>query len=464
MRLTSHSSFFVLVLITLFPLSFCSSKLATTYKEDFEGDKKGSYTNEKVKMAGGEWTFEDALIGSTEEDRKSGSQSVRIRNQGRITMNFDLTGGASIVSLKHAIYGGDPGSDFELWFSTDKGRNWKKVEPRISAAPQALKKATFTLNVKEALRLQIRKVTGVKNRINFDDLVVEPFGSATAKAGGKPVIAEKPVATPVPAPDKTAAAPKTNPTAVVPASELYLALGNPSKATPDGKNPDNYLMVKPQYALSYNRSKGIPNWVSWYVDSSWLGKVDRQNDFRPDKVLPAGWYRVTPTDYTGGGFDRGHVCPSADRQNTEENNSATFFMTNMVPQSPDNNQGPWEKLEAYCRRLVEKDIELYIIAGQYGVGGTGSNGPRNDLKGKVTVPAHTWKVVVVLPEGEKDLSRININTRVIAIDIPNVQGIKEDYWTKYSTSVDAIEKATGYDLLSNVPKAVQDALEAKVSK
>jgi hypothetical protein len=65
MRLTSHSSFFALVIITLFPLSFCSSKLATTYKEDFEGDKKGSYTNEKVKLAGGEWTFEDALIGST---------------------------------------------------------------------------------------------------------------------------------------------------------------------------------------------------------------------------------------------------------------------------------------------------------------------------------------------------------------------------------------------------------------
>ncbi len=67
-------------------------------------------------------------------------------------------------------------------------------------------------------------------------------------------------------------------------------------------------MVKPQYALSYNRSKGTANWVSWQLNSSWLGHMDRQNDFRPDDTLPAGWERVTPSVYSRSGYDKGHIA------------------------------------------------------------------------------------------------------------------------------------------------------------
>ncbi len=433
------------------------------FKEDFETDKKSSYEAETVKLASGDWVFQDALVGSTDEDHKLGKQAVRIRNQGKITMNFDLPAGASSITVRHATYGKDESSDWELWYSVTKGKSWKQAGQKLTSTSTTLKKAIFSLVINGNIRLEIRKVSGTKDRLNFDDIVVEPFGSTATLETNAPNIPATP--TPVPTVKKTVGNP----------ASIHLLLGNPSKAIAGEKNPDNYLMLKPQYALSYNRAKGIPNWVSWYVNSTWLGTADRQNDFRPDKDLPAGWPRITPTDYTGGGFDRGHVCPSADRQSTEENNSATFLMTNMIPQSPDNNQGPWEKLEAYSRRLVEKNIELYIIAGNYGTGGTGSNGFRKELKGKrnavrVVVPSHTWKVVVVLPEAGNngtpldDLSRINANTRVIAIDVPNVQGIKQDYWTKYLTSVDAIEKATGYDLLSNLPKNIQDALESKVSK
>lgn len=92
---------------------------------------------------------------------------------------------------------------------------------------------------------------------------------------------------------------------------VHLVLGNPSNATTG--NANNYLMVKLQYVLSYNRSKGIPNWVSWQLNASWLGNAPRQNNFRPDPTLPEGWYRVRPSDYTGSGYDKGHMTPSADR-------------------------------------------------------------------------------------------------------------------------------------------------------
>ena len=444
MQLTSLLPWCLFTLLPLPPVF--PPQAAPVLRENFENAKKGGYEPETVRLTGGEWRFDDALIGSSDEDRKAGERAVRIRNRGKITMNFDLATGVGTVSLRHAVYGDDGRSNWELWYSTNQGKAWKKAGETVSVSAKTPKRASLPLNVNGNVRLEIRKVSGGEERLNFDDLTVEPYG-----APAKPAIpaASAPVASHGPAASATA---------------LYLTLGNPSNATANSGDPDNYLMIKPQYALSYNRTKGIPNWVSWYVDATWLGTIDRQNDFRPDQDLPAGWPRVTPSDYAGAGFDRGHLCPSADRQNAEENNSATFLMTNIVPQSPDNNQGPWAKLEAYCRRLAEKDVELYIVAGQYGTGGTGTNGLRGDLKGKVTVPAHTWKVVVVLPAGGDDLARINPGTRVIAIDIPNGQGIKDNYWTDYLTSVDAIEQATGYDLLSGLPKATQDALEAKVGK
>ncbi|GHA68678.1 DNA/RNA non-specific endonuclease [Pontibacter akesuensis] len=241
-----------------------------------------------------------------------------------------------------------------------------------------------------------------------------------------------------------------------------LLLGNPSAATADMSNFNNYLMLKPQYALSYSRDRGTPNWVSWHVSKDWLGAAERQDDFRADPSLPEGWYRIGSSSYRGTGFDRGHNTPSADRTNTDENNSATFLMTNIIPQAPNNNQETWANLEDYTRELVREGMEVYVIMGSYGAGGTGSNGNVKTIdNGRITVPNRIWKVLVVLPEGNNDLERINTSTRVIAVDTPNSNTVSSD-WGSYRTTVDAIEAATGYDLLSALPIDLQRGLESQV--
>ena len=240
-----------------------------------------------------------------------------------------------------------------------------------------------------------------------------------------------------------------------------LAMGNPSGATTDISYPNNYLLVKPQFAIGYNRDQGKPNWVSWHLDQANRGPSDRQDDFRPDAALPAGWYQVQSTSYVGSGFDRGHNCPSADRTSSVADNSATFLMTNMMPQAPNNNQQTWGNLEGYARTLLPGN-EVYIVCGSYGVGGTGDNGFMTTLdQGRITVPNRTWKVIVVLPVGDNDVARISASTRVIAVDMPNDNNINTN-WGTYRTTVDAIEAATGYDLLSALPTSVQTALESKV--
>ncbi|WP_299821767.1 DNA/RNA non-specific endonuclease [uncultured Pontibacter sp.] len=238
-----------------------------------------------------------------------------------------------------------------------------------------------------------------------------------------------------------------------------LAMGNPSGA---GTSYSNYLVTKSQYAMSYNSYRGTPNWVSWHVSSAWLGSAPRQDDFRADNALPSNFYKVSSSDYTGSGFDRGHNCPSADRTLTTTDNSATFLMSNMIPQAPNNNQKAWASLENYCRTLVNQGNELYVIMGSYGTGGDGSAGYKTTLAGgKVTVPNRIWKVIVVLPVGSGDAGRVTSSTRVIAIDTPNSNTINTN-WGTYRTTVDAIEAKMGYNLLSNVSSSVQSVIEARV--
>jgi endonuclease G len=238
------------------------------------------------------------------------------------------------------------------------------------------------------------------------------------------------------------------------AQKIYLAPGNPSNASPNTSNADNYLMVNTAYALSYNNSRGSANWVAWRIAESDFGAAERQDNFRPDPNLPKNFTRITPTDYTGSGFDRGHLCPSADRSSSPEANSQTFYMTNMIPQTPDLNRNVWNDFETYSRDLVKKGkVDLYVVAGCYG--------EKGKLKKKIIVPTNCWKLVVAIPPGA-DFSAVNENTHVIAVDMPNAPNLGKTDWRKFRTTVRAIEQKTGYNFLSNVPQNLQDVLETRL--
>ncbi len=239
------------------------------------------------------------------------------------------------------------------------------------------------------------------------------------------------------------------------AGEDPLLPGNPSNATPDVANENNYLMNKPQYSLSYNRSRATANWVAWRLDSSWIGTAPRQDDFRPDSSLPAGWYQVLDTDYSGSGYDRGHMTPSGDRTRSIPDNSATFLMTNMVPQLAANNQGAWEDFESYLRTLAQAGQEIYIVSGVHGSIGTIAGG-------RVVIPQYTWKVALMLPNGANDLQRITKGTRAVGIIVPNFPPLNINAgWREFRVSVNDVENLTGYNFFSNVPKITQEMIERR---
>jgi len=400
----------------LLVLTFSTSTATmTTLSEGFEAGGKTAYAAANVTLGTGSWFMDDALTGNLSTDRKTGAYAARIRNTGLIHMNFNKTG-AGTVSIQHAVFGTDGSSTWQLWSSTNNGSTWTQVGATVTTSSTTLQTATFTVNNANAIRFEIRKVSGGANRINVDNVQIGDFSS--------------------------------------PAPSEHLTMGNPSNAVTSLTLPNNYLMEKPQYSMSYSRDNGGPNWVSWHLDSSWLGTTPRQDDFRADTTLPAGWYQVQATDFSGSGFDRGHMCPSADRTITVTANSATFLMTNMIPQLPANNQGVWANLESYSRTLVSQGNELYIISGGQGLQFFIANG-------HVAVPSQTWKVIIVLPVGTNDVSRVTTSTRTIAVVIPNSGSIGTD-WRAYRVSVDQVEALTGFDFFSNVSAGIQAVIEGRV--
>jgi endonuclease G len=247
--------------------------------------------------------------------------------------------------------------------------------------------------------------------------------------------------------------------------DVHLWAGNPSGAVADPDKPDNFLLKKRQYAVSYDNSKGTPNWTSWQLSKAWLGTAHRGNPFAPDTSLPAGFFVVRPNDYKAGGFDRGHLCPAADRGATREDMDATFLMSNMAPQAPNLNRETWEKLEAYSRDQVRDGEEtLYVVAGPAGRGGWGSDGYRTFLRGsggKILVPGKLWKVVLAVPAGVTDVKKLTADrARVFAVIMPNMQNVSKD-WRDYAVSVQDVEELTGYTFFTNLAPDVAQQLRVR---
>ncbi|MGB4844616.1 MAG: DNA/RNA non-specific endonuclease [Ferruginibacter sp.] len=261
----------------------------------------------------------------------------------------------------------------------------------------------------------------------------------------------------------------------IPGENDPIFLGNPTNAQASFSFPENYLKDNNYYKMAYSRSRGTPVWIAWHLQSEDVGSASRQDDYRADPNLPIGWYQVQDNSYSGSGFDRGHNCPSGDRTSSIAANSSTFLMTNMVPQASSMNGGPWAGLEDFVRNnLVSTNNEAYIFMGNYGQGGynTSSTLVNTINGGNVTVPAKIWKVVVIMPKGTNDLTRINSSTVVLTVNMPNdnrlyTGGGSSNLWRNYLTTVTNLEnEANSYgvplNLFQSIADSVRPVLKAKL--
>lgn len=254
------------------------------------------------------------------------------------------------------------------------------------------------------------------------------------------------------------------PMVVAQASTTAQYLTNDAFGDPvDGDASNDYIVRRAQYVLSYNYQKGTPNWVAYDLNATDItAGQDRCNCFTFDPTLPSSFTHLTTADYTGAGgyagygIDRGHMVRSFDRTSGALDNAYTFYLDNVVPQASDLNQGPWANMENYLGDLAQnQNKEVYVYAGPAGNVGTVKG------EGKITIPAYTWKIALILPRG-LGLSAVHDyrDVQVVAAVMPNVAGVRNVNWqTDYVVTVDSIEHLTGYQFLTALPSDVRRALE-----
>lgn len=155
-----------------------------------------------------------------------------------------------------------------------------------------------------------------------------------------------------------------------------------------------------------------------------VGGFKRKDDFRPDpKVFPQCQAQLK--DYAGQPYDRGHMSPAGNNTQSAEIMSESFFLSNMLPQVPNNNRGIWKQLETWVRDWVLAGGDFYIISGP------------------VFMPAH--KVIgngVGVPDGLYKIIIERTSGKVMAYMMPNAPLPVSDL-PKYQTTITAIEQATG---------------------
>lgn len=200
------------------------------------------------------------------------------------------------------------------------------------------------------------------------------------------------------------------------------------------------------YTLSFNREHNNPNWVAWELTKVEAeGQLPRDDDFRPDPLLPEN-HQVETADYKNSGYDRGHMAPAADMKWSSKAMSESFLMSNMCPQTHALNAGAWETLESACRRWAKNEGSVYIVCGPVYKKAT----PKTIGKDlKISVPDGFFKVVLSLREGKE---------KAIGFYFDNNKS--KQSMERAAMSVDDVEALTGIDFFVNVNDRLEERLES----
>jgi len=171
------------------------------------------------------------------------------------------------------------------------------------------------------------------------------------------------------------------------------------------RNSQQFVFHK-NHVLCYDRHRRIPLWVAEHVTKENLrGDANRKHSrFLPDPAVPV-MFTAQNNDYHKSGWSRGHMAPAGDNKYDQEAMSATFYLSNIVPQNIDNNNGFWNRLEMYCRELTAKFDDVWVISGPLFLPetsqSTGKQYVRYEVIGEseVAVPTHLFKIVVAEKRG-----------------------------------------------------------------
>ena len=248
--------------------------------------------------------------------------------------------------------------------------------------------------------------------------------------------------------------------------------------TKEGAETKNQILVKKTddfgitYSVEWDNEKVANRWTCYQLrEGNTLSTTDRNKKFYEDDEAA-----VTPKleDYKNSGFSRGHLCPSADRLCSEEQNKQTFFLTNMQPQYQSHNSGLWGRLEEEVRKYATDDSKtnahcdtLYIVkaatisdvnltgtpeAGIYDERCVGDEGHAHEL----IVPKYFYMALLHYNKATDTYHALAFWTKHLS----TTQSVAD--LSIYAISIDELEERTGIDFFCNLPDEVEKQVEAEV--
>ena len=202
------------------------------------------------------------------------------------------------------------------------------------------------------------------------------------------------------------------------------------------------------YSLSYNEKYEQSEWVAYHLKKEHTAYNDfKRPYFEEDPMVKsqsASW-----KNYKKSGYDKGHLCPAADRRFLKAAHDETFLTSNVTPQKHSFNAGIWNDLEKKIRYKLNKEKDLFIVTGPVIGSSKKTIGFEN-----VAVPNHFFKIILKYTD--------NGSPRMVGFLIPhdtNSRNLKE-----FILPVDKIESLVGIDFFPELPDVLEDKLEAKEDK
>jgi endonuclease G, mitochondrial len=203
----------------------------------------------------------------------------------------------------------------------------------------------------------------------------------------------------------------------------------------------NDIYTNDAYSFSYKEEYEQSEWVAYELNKSDLVTKDYDrpyfNQDKSVKTKSADW-----RNFKNSGYNKGHLCPAADRKSSYEMYEKTFLTSNASPQLYDFNAGLWNRLEQKVRYWASRYNGVYVITG-----GVLEKNLKTIGSEDVAVPNYFYKVI--LTKDKKNM---------IGFLVPHEDSDKPLY--DFVVPVDEIEKMTGIDFFSALPDDIEEKLEA----
>jgi len=214
---------------------------------------------------------------------------------------------------------------------------------------------------------------------------------------------------------------------------------------------------KRNYTMLYDKQLRMAYWVAYPLHASYMGGAKRTDKWAYDPKIISNFQYAIFSGFSGGGWDRGHQLPSADRTSSTQANYTTFYFSNMTAQNSRLNQGMWANLEGKIRTWTAQCDTMYVVTGAMPDTPAIPVGSKvKDNNGVLAVTPKYYFKALAMKKGTSYYT--------IAYKMNNVDPGTNNKYESYQMPVSELEAATGFSFFPDLTKAEKSSINTSIWK